>query len=96
MSSRTPEPDIEKAEISLIGPPDDGSSFTISRFEEGWRVEGRNIERIAAMTYWEFEATTRRFQQILDKMGISDALRKAGIAPGDTVFIGEEMLEWSD
>ncbi|HET6444169.1 MAG TPA: Obg family GTPase CgtA, partial [candidate division Zixibacteria bacterium] len=70
--------------------------FSISHLEDGWRVQGRDIERVAAMTYWEFEATTRRFQQILDKMGISDALVKAGITAGDTVHIGEEVLEWSD
>jgi len=87
---------IEKAEISHVGPPDVDDSFTISHSDEGWRVEGRNIERVAAMTYWEFEATTRRFQQILDKMGISRALKQAGITPGDTVLIGDEILEWSD
>jgi Obg family GTPase CgtA-like protein len=48
------------------------------------------------MTYWEFEATTRRFQQILEKMGINNALTDVGIAPGDTVYIGEERLEWSE
>ena len=87
---------IEKAEISHVGPPDVEDSFTISHSDEGWRVEGRTIERVAAMTYWEFEATTRRFQQILDKMGISSALKQAGITPGDTVLIGDEILEWSD
>jgi GTP-binding protein len=59
-------------------------------------VEGRRIERVAAMTYWEFEATARRFQQILETMGISEALREAGIQVGDTVIIGEEVLEWGE
>jgi Obg family GTPase CgtA-like protein len=48
------------------------------------------------MTYWEFEATTRRFQQILEKMGISEALLAAGVSDGDTVYIGDETLEWSE
>ena len=59
-------------------------------------VEGRRIERVAAMTYWEFEATTRRFQQILETMGISDALEEAGIANGDMVHIGDQELEWTE
>ena len=46
-------------------------------------MKGQRIERVAAMTYWEFEATTRRFQQILEATGISDALVEAGIANGD-------------
>ena len=94
--NEAPEPLTDEANMVLVGPPDDSESFRISRFADGWRVEGYNIERVAAMTYWEFEATTRRFQQILDKMGISTALKKAGIVSGETVYIGEEILEWSD
>ena len=48
------------------------------------------------MTYWEFEATTRRFQHILERMGITAALREAGVSSGDTVIIGDEILEWSE
>jgi GTP-binding protein len=88
------EPLIE--EITVIRPEPDESSFTITRLEDGWRVEGHQIERVAAMTYWEFEATARRFQQILDRMGISSALVEAGILVGDTVFIGDEILEWGE
>jgi GTP-binding protein len=91
-----PEAEPLDVELVVIGPPDDGETFAISRLDDGWLVEGRGIERVAAMTYWEFEATTRRFQQILDKMGISNALKEAGISPGDTVYIGEEVLEWSE
>ncbi|MGH2536902.1 MAG: GTPase ObgE [Candidatus Promineifilaceae bacterium] len=71
-------------------------AFSISREGAGWRVRGRNIERVAAMTYWEFEATSRRFQQILERMGISEALIEAGVADGDSVYIGDEVLEWSE
>jgi len=91
-----PQPVSDKADMIVIGPPDEGDAFAVSRYADGWRVEGQNIERLAAMTYWEFEATTRRFQQILEKMGISAALKKAGIATGETVYIGEEVLEWSE
>ncbi len=91
-----PDPVSDKADMIVIGPPDEGDAFTVSRYADGWRVEGQNIERVAAMTYWEFEATTRRFQQILEGMGISAALKKAGIASGETVYIGEEVLEWSE
>ena len=48
------------------------------------------------MTYWEFEEPVRRFQRILEEMGISAALVQAGIKPGDTVYIGEQALEWSE
>ena len=83
-------------EEPIIRPEVDEGDFTIEREKNGWRVVGIRIERIAAMTYFEFEATARRFQTILEDMGISDALRKAGVQDGDTVFIGDETLEWSE
>jgi len=92
----TPEPEPETEEFVVISPEQDDDSFDIAREKGDWRVSGKSIERVAAMTYWEFEETTRRFQQILDSMGISKALINAGIANGDTVHIGEETLEWSD
>ena len=48
------------------------------------------------MTYFEFEATLLRFQQILESMGISAALEEAGVQIGDTVYIGDDTLEWAE
>ncbi len=83
-------------EEPIIRPEADENDFTIEREGSGWRVHGIRIERVAAMTFFEFEATARRFQAILEGMGISAALRKAGVKEGDTVMIGDETLEWSD
>ena len=54
------------------------------------------IERAAAMTYWEEERPSLRFQRLIETLGIDNALRKAGIQEGDTVYIGEYELEWED
>jgi GTP-binding protein len=91
-----PEAELLEPEPIVLRPEADDDAFAISRTTDGWRVAGRRIERVAAMTYWEFEATTRRFQQILESMGISNALLEAGIASGDIVHIGDQELEWSD
>jgi GTP-binding protein len=48
------------------------------------------------MTYWDNDASIRRFQRILQTLGIDEALRKAGVQEGDMVYIGEYELEWSD
>jgi GTP-binding protein len=48
------------------------------------------------MTYWEHSQSVRRFQKILQTLGVEEALRRAGVQPGDTVFIGDFELEWSD
>jgi len=74
----------------------DPKYFTIEQTPEGWRVHGEAIERAAAMTYWEFDDSVRRFQHILETLGVDRALREAGVQEGDTVFIGEHELEWSD
>ena len=71
--------------------------FTISRDPDGtWRVEGKQIERVASMTYFEFDATLLRFQRVLERMGISQALKEAGVEFGDTVVIGDQVLEWGE
>lgn len=82
-------------EIAVIRAEND-EGFTIEREGDGWRVRGKQIERVAAMTYFEFDATLVRFQKILESMGISRALTEAGVAVGDPVYIGEEELEWGE
>lgn len=74
----------------------DPKNFRISREPRGWRVVGEAIERAAAMTYWEYDQSVRRFQKILNTLGIEEALREAGAKDGDTVFIGDYELEWRD
>ncbi|MCA9916428.1 MAG: GTPase ObgE [Anaerolineales bacterium] len=82
-------------EIAIIRAEND-EGFTIEREGDGWRVRGKQIERVASMTYFEFDATLVRFQKILESMGISKALTEAGVVVGDPVYIGEEELEWGE
>ena len=85
------------AEPVVIRPPVEEQPFTIKRESNHiWRVRGKEIERIAAMTYFEFEDSLMRFQTTLEKSGISAALTAAGVKVGDTVFIGDMELEWAD
>jgi GTP-binding protein len=96
MVEEAPLPTTPTEEVAVIRPEMDEDAFIIEREGEGWRVRGRKIERIAAMTYFEFEATAQRFQQILERMGISAALEEAGVEEGDIVFIGNEELQWGE
>ncbi len=86
----------ETVETPVYRPESDPRHFTITRIPEGWRVSGESIERAAQMTYWEHFQSVRRFQRILQALGIEDALRKAGIENGDTVYVGDFDLEWVD
>ena len=70
--------------------------FEIDKADDVYYVTGKRIERAAQMTYWDYEEAVQRFQKILEVLGVSKALQKAGVQPGDTVFIGEYELEWSE
>lgn len=76
--------------------PEEEVEFNITRETAGYRVTGRKIERAAAMTYWDEDAAILRFQNILEALGVSAALEAAGVQVGDTVFIGDYELEWSE
>ena len=41
-------------------------------------------------------SSVRRFQKLMNTLGVEEALRKAGIEEGDNVIIGEFELEWQD
>jgi GTP-binding protein len=85
-----------EAEIPVYHAKTDPRQFEIQRVHNGWRISGTSIERAAAMTYWDNDASIRRFQRILSALGIDDALRAAGVKEGEKVSIGEYELEWSD
>jgi GTPase len=84
-------------ELPVYKPADDARDFKVEHVSGGWVVRGSAIERAAAMTYWEFEGSVRRFQRLMEMLGVDDALRRAGAQNGDTVFIGNDYeLEWMD
>ncbi len=102
-------PDLLRRVVGLLNslPPEEPASeevkvfrleeeepFRIIREEDGWRVRGAEIERVVAMTNWDYDEAVMRFQRLLEAMGISAALEKAGVEVGDTVRIGDTELEW--
>ncbi len=87
-------PSIEM--LSVYHPAAREAAFEIKRMPVGWQIIGEAIERAAAMTYWEYFESVRRFQRILEAMGIDKALHEAGIQEGDLVKIGSHELVWSD
>jgi GTP-binding protein len=95
LAEAAPAPTFESLPVYRPGP--DPNAFEIQREGPGvWRVTGQKIERAAQKTYWEYDDSARRFQKILDALGIRQALTEAGVKEGDTVIIGETELEWTD
>ena len=92
-----PEPERQEEEIPVYRAEEDPREFTVEIPEDGvYVVSGKSIERAAAMTWWDQPGSVRRFQRLLEILGIEDELRDLGIVPGDTVHIGEYELEWQD
>ena len=92
-------PPIEEIEppLPVYRPKEDPREFIVTR--EGsneWRISGVAIERAASMTYWQHDGSVRRFQKIMETLGIDEALRDAGVQEGDTVAIGDFELEWQE
>ncbi len=93
----TPDLDDIAPALPVYRPKDDARDFVVTRTgEKEWRLSGSAIERAAKMTFWEHDGAVRRFQKIMETLGVDDALRKAGAQLGDTVFIGDFELEWQD
>lgn len=96
MLAELPEQPVVR-ELPVFRPEEDENAFTIEReAEDEWRVHGIRIERIAAMTVWNLDEAVHHFQRTLERTGITEALEQAGIAPGDTVHIGERELVWEE
>jgi GTP-binding protein len=92
-----PAPEPVSEEMPVYSLPEVDVAFNVEKINEGeYRVTGKRIERAAAMTYWDYEEAIMRFQRLLDTVGVTEALRAAGVQEGDTVHIGDHELEWSD
>lgn len=88
---------VERAPELPVYRPMESQEIEVTR--EGthtWRLSGSAIERSAAMTFWQHDGSVRRFQRLMERLGIDAALRKAGVIEGDTVRIGEYELEWRE
>lgn len=81
--------------VPVLRPVEEEEGFRVVREGEGvFRVEGRRVERAAAMTDWDNEEAIARFQRVMAAMGVTAALEEAGVREGDTVHIGQVELEW--
>ena len=91
-------PEVEEVEdFKLYELQKPETDFTIHREDDGgYRVKGKAIERLVAMTYFENEAALRRFQRILRKNGIDEALKERGVQAGEFVRIGDMEFEFQD
>ncbi len=70
-------------------------AFSIERVDEAYVVHGRQIERLFAKADLDNEDAVAYLQEVVERAGLNDALRRAGAVPGDTVVLGESEFEFS-
>lgn len=87
-----PEPPPESKKVYRLGPSD--AEWAVERTDSGFTVRGKRVERIVAMTDLENPEAVEMLQRTLGRLGIFQALERAGVQSGDTVRIGGSELEW--
>lgn len=85
------------ASAATVLRPADGrlDSFTVERSGEHYVVRGVQLERVFAKADLDNEDAVAYLQQVIERAGLNEALRKAGATPGDTVVVGAEEFEFS-
>jgi len=97
MLQNAPEPaGVDETEMKIVK-VEAKPEFEVVAEEEGvWRVIGERVEKLVVMTDWEREASLKRMVHILNKMGVEDALRKAGAKDGDLICIADREFDFAD
>lgn len=68
--------------------------WEVIKESDAYRVSGAVVEKLVARTDFNNEEAVGYLQERLERLGVSDALRQAGSAPGDDVVIGEMEFEF--
>ncbi len=72
-----------------------GPSFSIEREDDGWRVEGRSVERAVAFADLTMLEAADLAARRLSRLGVDEALAQAGAVAGDEVRIGDISFEFT-
>ena len=94
-----PESDLPPLEDDVaefrVFRPAKGREFSVERTPSGgFRVVGESVERLLQRWDVENEEALAHIERRLQKMGVVDALAKAGFTPGDDVEIGGVVFEF--
>ncbi len=89
----------EAALAPAAGPvlrPEPEDAYTIVPEPDGYRVRGKRIERMVAMTNPDSAEGMERLEKQLRKMGVLEALEQSGVEPGDVIHFGKMELIWGE
>jgi GTP-binding protein len=73
----------------------DDTGFTVEAAADGaWEIRGVRVERWVRQTNFDNEEAVGYLADRLNRLGVEDALAKAGANPGDLVRIGTHEFDW--
>jgi GTP-binding protein len=87
-------PETPTVEVVPVLRPAAAERFEVAVEPGGYRVVGRRVERAVAMTDLENPEAVEFLQRVLERMGVTKGLERAGVKPGDMVRFGPHELEW--
>jgi GTP-binding protein len=93
LASSAPEEDTLLIPVLKVT---DEAFWDVEINEEGYRLIGKRLLRMVAMTDLENEEAVRYLQRRLERIGVLDRLRNLGIEEGDEVEIGEFSFNFTD
>ncbi|HTB23474.1 MAG TPA: GTPase ObgE [bacterium] len=64
--------------------------FELRAAGEGWLLSGREVEKWVALTDFTNVEAVRKLKYVFEKIGVAQAMREAGVKPGDPVAVGNE------
>lgn len=83
--------------VLMPGKRDEADEFwDVVRDGDRYRVIGKRIERMIAMTNLDNEEAVRYLHRRLKRIGVIEKLRDLGVEEDDTVFIGGMEFNYSD
>jgi GTP-binding protein len=94
--SKVPREEMLTGEEAVVHRFEEEEPFTIEKINGVFEVKGKRIEKLVAMTNFDTDDGLLRFQRIIEKIGLEEALKEMGIQEGDTVRIKDLEFEYSE
>jgi GTP-binding protein len=87
----------EAAQGSVVLRPAEGrlDSFSVEAVDDYYVVHGVGMERLFAKADLDNADAVAYLQQVIERAGLNEALRRAGAVPGDTVVVGRSEFEFA-
>ena len=87
---------IEIEDIKKVYTLEEKDEFTVNKENGIFVVEGPGVERIMRRVNLDDNESMHYFHKSLDRLGVTQALKEAGVKDGDIVSIDGWELEWYD